>query len=175
METIPKSECRQIGTIRKTHGVHGNLIIELEYGFEETLEFTERLFLEIDGLLVPFFIAGNGIQFHSDKTAILAFDWVETEEYARRLVGCPVYVFNSEIVSETGEDEGIQFLNYLLQDAEGKDVGKVTAVDNYSGNIVLTVDAGGKEILTPFHEEILVEKDRRQKIIRLRLPDGLLD
>ena len=50
METIPKSECRQIGTIRKTHGVHGRLILEFNPQFEDTIEQTKHLFLEIDGL-----------------------------------------------------------------------------------------------------------------------------
>ena len=63
METIPKSDCQKIGFIRKTHGVHGELVLEYEPEFEESVVETERFFLEIDGLLEPFFVAEEGRRF----------------------------------------------------------------------------------------------------------------
>jgi hypothetical protein len=77
METIPKSDCQKIGFIRKTHGVHGELVLEYEPEFEESVVEAERFFLEIDGLLVPFFVAEEGLRFRSAKTALITFDWVE--------------------------------------------------------------------------------------------------
>ena len=145
METIPKSRCRQIGTIRKTHGVHGRLILEFEPQFEDTVERANRLFLEIDGLLVPFFISPEGVQFNSDKTAIIAFDWVNTEAYARRFQGCAVYVFRheaDEVDKDAEEVDENKFLHYILSDADGMEVGEIVAVDDYSGNLVFTVEAG---------------------------------
>jgi len=82
METIPKSDCRKIGFIRKTHGVHGELVLEYEPEYEESVVEADRYFLEIDGLLVPFFVAEEGFRFRSAKTALITFDWVETEKYA---------------------------------------------------------------------------------------------
>lgn len=175
METIPKSECRQIGTIRKTHGVHGRLILEFNPQFEDTIEQTKHLFLEIDGLLVPFFISPDGIQFSSDNTAIITFDWVDTQEYARRFTGCPVYLFTHEAGDDVVESTEHPFLHYRLLDAGGKEVGKISASDNYSGNIVFTIDAGGKEFLVPFNEDILVHTDENKKTITLIIPEGLLE
>lgn len=175
METIPKSDCQKIGFMRKTHGVHGELVLEYEPEFEESVAETQRFFLEIDGLLVPFFIAENGLRFRSAKTALVTFDWVETEKYARRLVGSSVYLFNHEIVDEPEESFTSQFLHFRLLDEFGEKVGIISAVDDYAGNIVFTIDAESGEILIPFNEDFLLNLDENLKTIQLRLPEGLIE
>lgn len=175
METIPKSDCRKIGFIRKTHGVHGELVLEYEQEFEESVGEADRFFLEIDGLLVPFFVSEDGLRFKSAKTVLVRFDWVDTEKYARRLVGNPVYLFSHDIIDEPEETSSSQFLHFQLLDENGKDLGEISAVDDYSGNIVFTVDADSGEILVPFNEDFLLMLDEEQKTIQLQLPEGLMD
>ncbi len=175
METIPKSECQKIGFIRKTHGVQGELVLEYEPEFEESVAEAERFFLEVDGLLVPFFVAEEGLRFKSFNSVLVQFDWIDSETQARRLVGNSAYLFSDEIVEEAVEDTASQFMNYRLQNEDGSEIGTVTAVDDYSGNVVFTLNADGKEILVPYNEELLLERDNVKKIVRLRLPEGLLD
>jgi 16S rRNA processing protein RimM len=175
METIPKTECIRIGFIRKTHGVHGALVLEFESEFEESVAEAERFFLEVDGLLVPFFVAEEGFRYKSAKTAIVEFDWVKSESEARRYVGSQVYLFQWEIVDEAEEPSVSQFLHFRLVDENEVEIGKITAVDDYSGNVVFTVDFNGKELLVPFNEDLLVSVNEEGKIITLRLPEGLLD
>ena len=175
METIPKPDCQKIGFMRKTHGVHGELVLEYEPEFEESVVEANRFFLEIDGLLVPFFVAEDGLRFRSAKTALVTFDGVNTEKYARRLVGSPVYLFNFEIIDEPGEASTSRFLHFRLLDEIGKEVGEISAVDDYAGNIVFTVNTGKGEILVPFNEDFLLKLDAKQKSVQLRLPEGLTD
>jgi 16S rRNA processing protein RimM len=175
METIPKPDCQKIGFIRKTHGVHGELVLEYEQEFEESVAEADRFFLEIDGLLVPFFVAEDGLRFRSAKTALVQFDWVENEKYARRLVGSPVYLFNHEIVDEPEEASTSQFLHFRLVNERGEEVGKISAVDDYAGNIVFTVNTEKGEILVPFNEDFLLKLDAKEKSVQLQLPEGLTD
>lgn len=175
METIPKSNCQKIGFIRKTHGVQGELAIEYESEFEESVAEANRFFLEIDGLLVPYYVSTDGLRFKSGKTALVKFDWIENETQARRLVGNPVYLFNDEIIEVADESSTSQFLGYHLQDENAKEIGVIKAVDNYSGNVVFTLDVNNGEVLVPFNEDLLLELDDDNRIIRLRLPEGLFD
>ena len=175
METIPKAECIKIGFIRKTHGVHGALVLEFETEFEESVAEADRFFLEVDGLLVPFFISEEGFRYKSAKTAIVEFDWVKSETDARRFVGCSVYLFQWEIVDEAEEESVSQFLHYRLLDENAKEIGIITEVDDYSGNIVFTVVSDGQELLVPFHAELIISVDEDSKVITLHLPEGLLD
>jgi len=51
----------------------------------------------------------------------------------------------------------------------------VKSVDDYSGNIVLNVHFKGDEVLIPFNEDFLVLVNDEQKLLTLKLPEGLFD
>ena len=175
METIPKSECEKIGYLKKTHGVRGELVLEFEPQYEFSIENTDRFFVEIDGLLVPFFLVEDGFRFKTNETAIVTFDGVETEKYAKRLAGSAVYLFRDEIEVEQDIESDNKFVGYTLWDTNLGEIGIIQYVDDYSGNIVFTVDYKGTELLVPFNEDLLAEIDDDKKIVKLRLPEGLTD
>jgi 16S rRNA processing protein RimM len=175
METIPKADCTKIGFIRKTRGVHGEMVLEFEERFEFSAEEATQFFLEIDGLLVPFFVAENGSQVKSAKTAFVNFKWVDSEKYAQRLVGASVYIFTSEIVDEP-EDAGLsQLQGFTLFDKNTGEIGVISHVEDFSGNTVLTIGGGNEELLIPFNEDFLADIDPENKTLTLELPEGLLD
>jgi 16S rRNA processing protein RimM len=175
METIPKIDCEKVGFFRKTHGVFGELVLEFEPHFEASVESAGRFFVELEGLLVPFFIFENGFRFKTDNTAIISFDGVDSEKYAKRMVGCPVFLFKTEIIVSPNETTDSEMVNYFLIDELMGEIGVINQVDNYSGNIVFTVNFKGKELLVPFNDDFLLSIDKRNKTIKLCLPEGLLD
>lgn len=174
METIPKNDCEKIGFFRKTHGVHGEVVLEFEEHFEFSVEEAERFFVELEGLLVPFFVVDEGLRFRSAKSAIVKFKWVGTEEYAKRLIGQAAWLYKSEIVDEPAEEINA-LVGFSLIDAELGNIGIIDVVDDYAGNVVLTVTYQGNELLVPFNEEMLVNIDEENRRITLNLPDGLID
>ena len=174
METIPKADCEKVGFFRKTHGVYGELVLEFEPQFEISIEQAERFFVELDGLLVPFFVVEDGFRFKTENSAILKFNDVENEKYAKRMVGSSVYLFKNEIVVAHDEVFESELINYLLIDEKLGEIGIIDRVDNYSGNIVFTVIFKGKELLIPFNEDFLIELNKHKKIIKLRFPEGLI-
>lgn len=175
METIPKADCEKVGFFRKTHGVFGELVLEFEPHFEASIENADRFFVELEGLLVPFFLLEDGFRFKTDITAIITFDGVDSEKYAKRMVGSSVFLFKTEIIVLPDEFTDSELINYLLVDEILGEIGLIDQVDNYSGNIVFTVNFKGKELLVPFNEDFLVHLDKQNKIIKLRFPKGLLD
>lgn len=174
METIPKTDCQNIGFFRKTHGIHGSLILEFEPQFEFSVEEANRFFVELEGLLVPFFIKEDGLRFRSGNAAIVDFDCVENEKYAKRLVGNSVYLYNEEIIDDEEQEEA-QLENYLLIDERLGEIGTIIRVDDFSGNVVVTVDYRGEEVMIPYNEELLIKIDDSLKTIKLQLPEGLIE
>jgi len=75
-----KKDCLQIGTIVKTHGVSGEVILEIKEPVLIELV-RESVLLEIDGLLVPFFIAEN--RQTSNERLRIRFERVTTENHSR--------------------------------------------------------------------------------------------
>ena len=98
METIPKSNCIKVGYIQKPHGIHGELVIRFEEEYYETIEENPPLFLEIDNLLVPFFISEEGLRFKSGESVIAQLDWVDTDKKAKALCGLSVYVDQDDVI-----------------------------------------------------------------------------
>lgn len=174
METIPKSDCERIGFIRKTHGIHGEVVLEFEEQFEYSVENAVRFFVELDGLLVPFFIKDEGLRFRSGKSAIIKFEWVDTDSYAKRLVGNETHLYKEEIVDFPVEDES-SLVDFRMFDNKLGEIGIIETVDDYSGNIVFTVNYKGSELLVPYNEELLVDLNETQKTITLQLPEGLIE
>lgn len=175
METISKSDCQKIGFFRKTHGVFGEVVLEFEPQFEYSVEDTDHFFVELEGLLVPFFISDNGIRFKASNSAIISFEDVQSEKYAKRLVGSSVYLFSDEIIIEEQETSVSRFTGFLLVDSELGEIGKIERVDDYSGNLVFTLNRNGRELLVPFNDDFVVEIKETDKIIVLHLPEGLLE
>lgn len=139
------------------------------------MEEADCFFVELEGLLVPFFVREDGFRFKTTNTAILTFDDVESEQYAKRLVGCSVYLYQHEIVQVEDESFESKFKHFMLIDEKLGEIGMINQIDDYSGNIVFTVNYRGQELLVPFNEEILVAVDDFQKTIKLSLPEGLLE
>lgn len=175
METIPKDDCEKVGFFRKTHGVHGELILEFETQYEMSIENTNHFFVELEGLLVPFFVVEDSFRFKTDNTAIVTLDNVESEKYAKRMVGQSVYLFINEIVLMPDELTDSELVDYLLFDEKYGKVGRIEEVNDYSGNIVFTVDFKEKELLIPFNEDFLISIDKQNNTIILKLPDGLFE
>ena len=175
METIPKADCENIGFFRKTHGVHGDLVLEFEENYEFSVEEADRFFVELEGLLVPFFLADNGFRFKGANSAILNLDGVVTEKYAKRLVGNSVYLFETEIVDEIVETTESKLEGYLVFDQTIGEIGKISHIDNFSGNIVFTVEFKGEELLIPYNDEFLINEDEANKTITLKFPEGLIE
>lgn len=174
METIPKSDCEKIGFFRKTHGVHGEVVLEYEEHYEYSVEEAERFFIELDGLLVPFFIEDEGLRFRSAKSVIVNFEEVKTEAYAKRLIGQTAWLYKTEIVDEPEEHADL-LLGFTLIDEQRGVIGPIEDMDDFAGNIVLNVNFKGQELLVPYNEEMLVELDEMKKEITLKLPDGLIE
>ena len=175
METIPKTDCENIGFFRKTHGIQGELVLEFESHFEFSVEEADRFFVELEGLLIPFFLKKDGLRFRTATSAIVKLDWVDTEKYAKRLSGNSVYLFESEIIDKPETLFESQFENYLLIDETAGNIGIISQVDDYSGNIVITVNYRGDELLIPYNDNLLVEVNEAQKTIKLKLPEGLIE
>jgi 16S rRNA processing protein RimM len=53
---ISKAKCRHLGTLAKPHGTKGALMLKLRNNKAEDFKKRESVFVEIDGLLVPFFV-----------------------------------------------------------------------------------------------------------------------
>ena len=96
---IKREDVYKIGKLGKAHGVKG----EISFLFDDDVfdrTDADYLVLDIDGILVPFFI--EEYRFKTDDNALMKFEGIDTQERARELTGCEVY-FPREMAEDDDE------------------------------------------------------------------------
>lgn len=170
---ISQDDIFKIGTITKIHGVGGEVL------FCFTDDVFDRagidyLFLEIDGLPVPFYI--EGYRFKGSGRVIVKFEDINTAEAATELCGADVYFPKSEVVENDGEPLSWTYLaGFKVFDEQAGYLGEVASVNDSTTNILLTVQREkGGDVLIPLHEDFVTACDEKERRLTLRLPEGLL-
>ena len=171
---IKQEEVFRIGKLGKPHGVKG----EISFMFDDDIfdrADAEYLILEVDGILVPFYI--EEYRFHGNNAALMKFCGIETQEQARELTGCSVFFPRKLSNSVEGEVSWSDIVGYQLMDTNtGEVVGKITNVDDSTLNILFEVmTSGQREILIPASEDLIQGIDTERKEIKISLPEGILD
>ena len=152
--------------VLKSWGAEGQVAISLGQEDSQDLNLKEPVFIEFDGLPVPFFI--ESLERKGSSRIIVKLEDVDTLEGAEELVGREV-----RLVMEDEEEEDSLVGMTVIDAATGAVVGPITEMYDYSGNICISVDWHGREVMLPVHED-LIKKVRKDKIT-LIIPDGLLE
>ena len=166
---IKKEEVFKIGRIGKAHGIHGEVTLQFSDDVFDRVD-ADYLVLEVDGLLVPFFM--EEYRFRSDTTALVKFCDIDTQERARELTNCDVYF----PLSLAADDEAPLSLNSLvgfdlLESATGTAVGRIASINDQTANILFELEDG---TLIPASDELITNIDIQKRQIIMELPEGLL-
>ncbi len=171
---LRRNDCHLLGKIIKSHGYKGDLIISLSNISLKNIKKTKPVFLEIEGLPVPFFI--KDIHQNSSDSVIVSLDDVQTREKAIEYTGCNVYIKkdgdNTEI---TGSHPYSEITGFSVRDEDGRYLGSVSEIINISNNPLLRINSKKKELLIPLQEDFIKDILSETQIIIVNLPDGFMN
>lgn len=167
---IREEEVYKIGRIGRVHGVHGEVNFMFDDDVFDRVE-ADYLVLNIDGILVPFFM--EEYRFRTDSTALVKFCDIDTQEQARELVNCDVF-FPRSLTPDDGQSlSWAQIVGYHIVDhLTGNDVGTIASVDDSTANILFCLTDGR---LIPASEELITDVNQKGHTITIDLPKGILD
>lgn len=170
---IKREECVKIGFTKKSHGVEGKLLAMIDKGYEDTIEAVDYLFLEIEGLLVPYFI--EALEWRGDDSVALQLAFIQSKEEARKFSALSIFVHQGDVQVQD-DDYGVhQLKGYIIIDRQLGEIGVIAAIDDYGGNLVMTVNYQGKELLLPFNEALVVAVQPENSTLIMNFPEGLLN
>lgn len=172
MQTITKENCQKIGYFQKPHGVFGSLVLQFTEGLEELIEEIPIFLVETEGILVPWFVTEDGVRITSSKTALVDLEWIEDEPAAKKLCGKAVWIEKLDGEEEFQDPEASQWIGYSVSDINSGYLGEVTEVNDYAGNIVLTLANSETTLLVPYHPDLISNLDPEKKTMMLILPEG---
>lgn len=166
---IKKEDVFKIGRLGKTHGVKGEVSFQFDDDIFDRVE-AEYLVLDVDGILVPFFM--ESYRFRSSNLAYVIFRDVDTIERAAELTGCDVY-FPRELAATEDEMPILEMLVgfELVDAANGQIVGRITDINDQTANVLFELDNG---MLIPASDELILNVDTEKEEIVMDIPDGLL-
>jgi 16S rRNA processing protein RimM len=169
---MTREDCVLLGTISKWHGIRGGLIIRIKNLSLEPDENWESLFLQIDGILVPFFISSIFV-FKADEWVVLFEDY-DTRTSVEKLLGAPVWI-RKDLVEL---DDAVLYMDELtgfelINTTTGKR-GLIIDFMDIPGNPIFKVEATGEKIMVPAQDELIQQIDQDKKKLTMRLPEGIM-
>ena len=166
---IKKEEVYRIGRIGKTHGVRGEVTLQFDDDVFDRVD-AEYLILEVDGILVPFFM--EEYRFRSDTTALVKFCDIDNQERAHELTNCDVY-FPYALTDDEAPLSLSSLVGFDIVDANnGTTVGRIANIDDQTANILFELEDG---TLIPASDELITDIKKDNKTITIALPNGILD
>ena len=167
---IKQEEVYRIGRLGKAHGIKGEVSLQFDDDVFDRVD-AEYLVLDVDGILVPFFM--EEYRFRSDSVALVKFCDVDTQQRASELTGCDVY-FPRALADEDEDNVSYAMLvGFDIIDAgTGSKVGTVAAIDDTTVNLLFELEDGR---LIPASDDLISDIDMKQGELRMNIPEGLLE
>ena len=159
---------QRIGQVLKSNGRDGELLVGFTGIAPEEIDLEEPVFIEFDGLPVPFYF--ESFSQRGNTRALVRLTGVHNLTDADELAGAVLYAED-----DLYEDEEEDLTGWTVLDADGTKVGTVSAHEDIPGNPCIWVETGHGESLLPLREELVLEVNETEKTLRMEIPEGLLD
>ncbi len=162
-----------LGKITRTHGLQGNVILKLDTDQPEMYDKLEGIFIEVNGLLVPFFVEKQ--QWSRDNSKIISFKNSSLQQ-SEQTVGKDVYLPLSTLPPLSGNQFYYhEVLGFTVLDPDGKNYGVISQINDQTAQHLFILKLDGKEVIVPIIKDWIKEVKRDEKVIVMDLPEGLLD
>lgn len=166
---------QQIGTFGRPHGLHGELKLLIEPGFEAVLDEVGVVFVGNALHPLPHFVQ----HIREGNQILIKLEDVNSREEAELFKAKAVYLKASELEMTPAEEEYDSpyqsWEGYVLLDKELGRVGIIEEVRELPFQYVAVLSYAEGEVLIPLHENLILATDDQKKEILMDLPEGLLD
>jgi len=163
----------EIGSIQRTHGVNGELQVSWVNDFYPDEHKLESVFIEIDGIPIPFFI--QSIRNKGETSSLIRLQEFNSINDVDELVGCKLF-----LAGKPAEQDEEFFLDdlvgYSLLNQKGILLGEIKSLEDYSGNSVFFVEQpSGNELIVPASPDLIIEIEEETRSLVMEIPHGLTD
>ena len=159
---------QKIAQVLKSNGRDGELLVSFTGIAPEEIDLEEPVFVEFDGLPVPFYF--ESFQQRGNSRALVRLTGVRSLADADELAG-------AALLAEDGvyEEDEEDLTGWTVLDADGNEVGTISAHEDIPGNPCVWVRTKKGEALVPLHEDLVLSVDEDAMTLRMVVPEGILD
>ena len=170
---MKKEDCYFLGKITRRHGLQGNVFLKLDTDQPEMYNKLDSIFIEINGLLVPFFVAKQS--WSKGDTLIISYK-NSTEALVDQTIGRDVFMPLSTLPKLSGNKFYYhEVIGFEIREEDGKTCGNIVSINDQTAQHYYILDLAGKEIIIPIIKDWILELNREEKYLKMQLPEGLMD
>ena len=170
---MDKQSCFELGYIVKPFGLKGQVTAVFDVDVPAYYKKMESVFVETDGMLIPFFIEELKMD-HQGRVTLL-FEDVSDVDQAGDLKGSKLFLPIDMLPPSEGDDIYLHEYVGLKVINDGEELGEIVSYNETSAQIILVMEYQSKEVLFPLIDEIVTKVDPAAKSLYTSLPDGLLE
>ena len=161
-----------VGYLRRSHGLHGEMVMEVYTDFPERLKPGSEVYIgdSYQKMLIA------GARYHNEGL-LIKFQNLETPEQAGRYRNQSVYVSAADRpVLPKGHYYHHELIGFNVVDEKDESIGTLIEIMQTGANDVYVVQqADGREVLLPVISSVIIAVETTNRQIRVRPIPGLLD
>jgi len=163
-----------IGKLVAVFGLQGEYILKHSLGKKTTLQGVNALFVEErKNSFIPYFVQKTSSKDH--EHVFVKFEGIDNKEDARRLLQMGVYMEEADFKKQTASSAPLSLLGFTVHDKQLGILGVIEEIIEMPMQVLAKLVITGKEVLLPINDQSLVKVDKKQQIVHVDLPEGLLD
>ena len=162
--------CVELGVIQRSKGLKGHVVTLMHHNITST-DAPSSIFIQMEHTLVPYHI--EKWDYQSSKV-VIKLQGVDNAEAAHHLKGCSLFV-TREVMAKLAPQEPRLLIGYRVVEIQAGELGSVRDLYATPLQQLLAIDHQGRELLVPYHEDIVVHVDDDAQRIDVQLPQGFLD
>jgi len=163
-----------IGKLVAVFGLNGEFILKHSLGKRSGLNGVEAIFVEErKNSFIPYFIQKTSVKDH--EHVFVKLEGIDTKESARRLVQMGVYLEEADFKKQAASSAPLSLLGFTVHDKQQGVLGVIEEIIEMPMQILAKVMISEKEVLLPLNEQSIVKVEKKQQIVHVDLPEGLLD
>ncbi len=159
-----------VGFLRRAHGLHGELVMDLHTDFPERFRSGRKLFLGEEHKPMTL----SGVRPHANGM-LVKFKGIETPEEAGQFRNQWVYVKATDVPSlPEGKIYQHELFGFEVVDENDTLLGElVEIIETGANNVYVVRDSNGRELLLPAISSVILNLDPVRRSMRVHLLEGL--
>ena len=162
-----------LGKVTRKFSFKGELIVFLDTDTPSHYYGLKKIFLKVDNSYIPYFI--SKISKYKNNSVRVKFEDVKNESEAMELINYEIFLPMEELPKLEGKKFYYhEVIGFKVIDINHGEIGEITHINDQSPQHLFVVKSSGKEILIPINDDFILDLDRINKIVNLKIPEGLL-
>ena len=162
-----------LGKVTRKFSFKGELIVFLDTDTPSHYYGLKKIFLKVDNSYIPYFI--SKISKYKNNSVKVKFEDVKNESEAMELINYEIFLPMEELPKLEGKKFYYhEVIGFKVIDINHGEIGEITHINDQTPQHLFVVKSSGKEILIPINDDFILDLDRINKIVNLKIPEGLL-